>query len=123
MREVIFRNLTSSNSRKKDIVLKEVFEKDGVIAKTERRCFYFIRKIDHLSQDSTLDKWVSSHEGGRSPNTRRFHILKEHNDKVNEDRVICRIEGEFFAVVNMTVYTIGFLHYFKVRFDRHGAAK
>ncbi len=123
MREVIFKNLTSLTSRKKDIVLKEVFERDGVIAKTERRCFYFIRRVDRLSDDNTLDKWIASQGAGSSPNTRRFHILKEHSDAMNEDRVICRIEGEFFAVVNMTVYTIGFLHYFKARFERNVITK
>ena len=123
MREVIFKNLTSLTSRKKDIVLKEVFEKDGVLAKTERRCFYFIRRIDRLSDGNTLDKWIASQGSGNSPNTRRFHILKNHNDVGNEDKVICRIEGEFFAVVNMTIYTIGFLHYFKVRFERNAMAK
>lgn len=123
MREMIFKNLTSLTSRKKDIVLKEVFEKDGVLAKTERRCFYFIRRVDQLNGDNNLDKWVTAQGGGTSPNTRRFHILKEHSDITNEDKVICRIEGEFFAVVNMTIYTIGFLHYFKVRFERNAIAK
>ncbi|MEI6862872.1 MAG: hypothetical protein WCK38_00520 [Candidatus Omnitrophota bacterium] len=123
MREVIFKNLTSLASRKKDIVLKEVFEKDGVMAKTERRCFYFIRRVDRLSADDTLDKWITSQGAGGSPNSRRFHILKEHNDSINEDKVICRIEGEFFAVVNMNIFTIGFLHYFKVRFERKAMAK
>ena len=123
MREVIFKNLTSLTSRKKDIVLKEVFEKDGVLAKTERRCFYFIRRVDRLSDGNTLDNWIASQGAGSSPNTRRFHILKEHNDATNEDKVICRIEGELFAVVNMTIYTIGFLHYFKVRFERNAMAK
>ena len=122
MREVIFKNLTSLTSRKKDIVLREVFEKDGVLAKTERRCLYFIRRVDSLSDGSTLDKWIASRGKGFS-NTRRFHILREHNDDVNEDKVICRVDGEFFAVVNMTVYTVGFIHYFKVRFERNAMAK
>jgi len=123
MREVIFKNLTSLTSRKKDTILKEVFEKDGVLAKTERRCFYFIRQVDRLSDDNTLDKWIKLQGTGSSPNTRRFHILKEHNDAINEDKIICRIEGEFFAVVNMTIYTIGFLHYFKARFERNAITK
>lgn len=123
MREVIFKNLTSLGSRKKDIVLKEVFERDGVLAKTERRCFYFVRRVDKLTDDFNLDKWIASYGAGTSPNTRRFHILKEHSDTTNQDKVICRIEGEFFAVVNMTVYTIGFLHYFKVHFGRLGLKK
>jgi len=123
MREVIFKNLTSLTSRKKDIVLKEVFERDGVLAKTERRCFYFIRRVDHLNDADTINEWITSQGALGSPNTRRFHILKKHNDAINEDKVICRIEGEFFAVVNMTIYTIGFLHYFKVRFERNAMTK
>jgi hypothetical protein len=123
MREVVFKNLTSSNSRKKDIVLREVFEKDGVRAKTERRCFYFIRRVDKLTGENGLNEWIAAQAPGKYPNSRRFHILKEHSDNPNEDRVICRVEGEFFAVVNMTVYTIGFLHYFKIRFERDLAQK
>lgn len=123
MREVIFKDFTSLTSRKKDIVLKEVFERDGVLAKTERRCLYFIRRVDRLSDENTLDKWIASQGAGGSPNSRRFHIVKVHSDAANEDKVICRIDGEFFAVVNMNVYTIGFLHYFKVRFERNAMAK
>lgn len=123
MREVIFKNLTSLTSRKKDIVLKEVFEKDGVLAKTERRCFYFIRRVDRLSKENTLDKWIASQGAEGVSNSRSFHILKEHNDAAGEDKVICRIEGEFFAVVNMSIFTIGFLHYFKVRFGKNSIAK
>jgi len=118
MREVLFKNLTSIQSRKKDIFLKEIFEKDGMKAKTERRCFYFIKNIRKLDEQDDLKKWLNLQEDPAKANTRQFHIMKEHNDAIGEDKVICKICGIFYAVVNNCVYTIGFLHSFKVSFTK-----
>ncbi|MDD5422791.1 MAG: hypothetical protein PHT32_05165 [Candidatus Omnitrophica bacterium] len=118
MREVLFKNLTSAASRKKDVILKEIFEKDGVVAKTERRCFYFIKEVKRLSDDADLQKWMDSQNSIDNTNKRNFHIMKEHNDGHNEDKVICKIMGSFYAIVNRTVYTIAFLHSFKVVFAK-----
>ena len=123
MREILFKNLTSLNSRKKDIFLKEVFEKDGVVAKTERRCFYFIKDIKHLETDEELQKWIAGQGEPNSLNRRQFHIMKEHNDAHLEDKIICKILGTFYAVINRSVYAIGFMHSFKVRFDKPSLAK
>ena len=123
MREVVFKNLTSINSRKKDIFLKEVFEKDGILAKTERRCFYFIKDIKHLESDDALQKWLAEQGNSKIVNNRHFHILKEHNDAHFEDKIICKILGTFYAVINKSVYTIGFMHSFKVRFEKPSLAK
>ena len=123
MREVVFKNLTSIHSRKKDIFLKEVFERDGVVAKTERRCFYFIKDIQHLGSDEKLQKWLALQGDTKEVNKRQFHILKEHNDAHLEDKIICKILGTFYAVINKSVYTIGFMHSFKVRFQKPSLAK
>lgn len=116
MREVVFKHLTSPKARKKDIFLKEVFEKDGVVAKTERRCFYFIKEITHLKDDADLQKVVKIKNGDGCDSRRHFHIYKMHNDQMGEDKLICKIIGTFYAIVEKNVYTIVFLHSFKVTF-------
>ena len=123
MREVTFKNLTQLKSRKKDIFLKEVVEKDGVIAKTERRCFYFIKDITHLDEGKDLEKWVDSQNNTEPISKRHFHILKEHSDGLGEDKLICKIAGTFYAVVDKNIYTIAFLHSFKVTFVKASCAK
>lgn len=126
MREVLFKDLTSIESRKKDIFLKEVFEKDGVIAKTERRCFYFIKSIMPINGAADLEKWAYSQSqsaGPRPINKRSFHILKEHKDALGEDRLVCKIFGVFYVVVDNAVYTIAFLHSFRVTFMKTTMAK
>ena len=123
MREVVFKNLTSVQSRKKDTLLREVFERDGVVARTERRSFYFIKDVMHLASDEELQRWVTSQEKEAEPVKRHFHILKEHNDGLGEDKLICKITGTFYAVVDKKLYTIAFLHSFKVSFMKSSCAK
>ena len=123
MREVLFKNLTSLNSRKKDIFLKEVFVKEGMVAKTERRSFYFIKDIKHLETDEELRQWITGQGELNIMNRRQFHVMKEHNDAHLEDKIICKILGTFYAVINRSVYTIGFMHSFKVRFEKPSLAK
>jgi hypothetical protein len=123
MREVVFKNLTSVNSRKKDIFMQEVFEKDGVIAKTERRCFYYIKDVTHLDKPEDLQKWLSAQNEAGIMNRRQFYIYKEHSDIVGEDRLLCKILGTFYAIVDQSVYTIAFLHSFRVRFSKTTLAK
>lgn len=123
MREVVYKNLTSLNSRKKDIFLREVFEKDGVIAKTERRCFYYIKDIIHLDKPDDLQKWLSSQGGAGALNKRQFYIYKEHSDTLCEDKLLCKVLGSFYAIVDQCIYTIAFLHSFRVRFTKPALTK
>lgn len=116
MREILFKDVMPNNLRKKDTVLREVFEKDGVTAKTERRCFYFIKDILHVDDSSELQKWLDSRNTPSEANKRHFHIIKEHSDTHGQDRVVCKITGVFYAVFNNTVYSIAYLHSFKVSF-------
>jgi hypothetical protein len=116
MREILFKELTSNNLRKKDTVLREVFEKDGIVARTERRCFYFIKDVMKVGDPSGLEKWINVQKREDEEGKRHFYVLKEHSDALGEDKVIFKIAGTFYAVLNETVYNIAFLHSFKVRF-------
>ncbi len=122
MREVIYKNLTSLTSRKKDVFLQEVFEKDGITARTERRCMYFIRDVLHLDQPDDLKKWVEKQGDVATINRRQFHIFKRHSDQLGEDRLICKMLGNIYAIVNNTVYTITFLQSFKIFFVKQASA-
>lgn len=116
MREVVYKNLTSARSGKKDVLLKEVFERDGITAKTERRSFYFVKEVNHLASDEELQKWVGAQNSRSEPVKRHFHIMKEHSDALGTDKFVCKILGLFYAVVDRDIYTIAFLHSFKINF-------
>jgi hypothetical protein len=123
MREVLFKDLTSISSRKKDIVLKEAFERDGLSAKTERRCFYFIKDVIDLKTEDDVHNLLELQAKSPGAKKRHFYILKEHNDSLGEDKLVCKVAGTFFAIVGQRAYTIAFLHSFKVRFAKVSLAK
>jgi len=118
MREVTFKNLTSKNGRKKDTCLKEVFEKNGVLARAERRYFYFIKDVSQLHSDEDLQQWIRTQNETNPSRKRHFHILKEHNNEHGQDKLVCKVLGTFYAVAGKKVYTIAFLHAFKVSFSK-----
>ena len=120
---MLFKNLTSVNSRKKDITLKEVFENNGVIAKTERRSFYLVKDVRPLDEKKDIQKWLDSQKNTGLVGKRHFHITREHSDALCEDRVICRITGTFYAVVDKKVYTVAFLNSFRARFAKTTSEK
>ncbi len=119
MREMIFKNLSPTASKKRDIFLKEIFEKDGVTAKTERRSFYYVKDVAPITEGSDLNKFIESRNGaGQANGKRRFHIMKEHNDASGLDKLVCKIAGTFYAVANSRIFTIAFVHSFKVTFAK-----
>jgi hypothetical protein len=103
--------------------LKEVFERDGVTAKTERRSFYFVKEVTHLHSDEELQAWVGSQDKRSEPVKRHFHIMKEHSDALGTDKFVCKILGLFYAVVDKDIYTIAFLHSFKINFAKGSLIK
>jgi hypothetical protein len=123
MREVVFRNLTSAGSRKKDIFLQEVFENNGVMAKTERRCFYYIKDVIQVESPDDLKRWMDLQKESAANVKRHFYVFKEHNDKLGEDRLLCKILGMFYIIVENSVYAIAFLHSFRVSFAKGTLAK
>ena len=119
MREVVFKNLYSVSSKKRDVFLREVYQKAGVMAKTERRSFYYVKNVAPVVENNDLNKFIESQNAAGGANgKRRFHIMKDHNDSSGKDKLICKIAGTFYAVVNNKIYTIAFLHSFKVSFDK-----
>lgn len=118
MREVIYKNLTSLNSRKKDICLHEIFEKDGLTAHTERRSFYFIKEIRRFNEAAELKRWLAEKDVSADMGKRHFYIRKHHTDAPSVDKMICKVLGNIYAVVGNAVYTVVFLQSFKVLLTR-----
>ena len=123
MREVVFKNMVSGNSRVKNILLRESFVRDGVAAKTERRCFYYIKEVTPIHEVRDLEQWVGHKNAVEPMGKRQFHVIKAHSDASAEDKLICKIIGTFYAIVNDKVYTIAFLHSFKIRFRKETLQK
>lgn len=112
MREVVFKALTSPENIKRDFRMKEVVEKNGVTARTEKRCFYFILGKMRMG-GGNVEKTVRAKLPQRK---RHYYILKVRDTSLGVEKLICKVAGSFYAVCGEDIYCIAFLHSFKVSF-------
>lgn len=116
MRELVFKNLTSEDRLKRDVFVEEVVEKDGVQAKTTRRCLYFIKEKVLVKGPADMQK-ISDMKMETEKYKKHFHVLKEHKTSLGEDKLMCKVAGTFYAMVNQYLYCIVFVHTFKITFS------
>ena len=115
MRELVFKNLTSLDHRKRDLFVEETIEKNGILAKTTRRCLYFIKDRTRIKDSCDL-KSIAELKVNNDNINRHFHVLKQRDTQAGVDKLMCKVAGTFYAIVNEYLYCIVFVHTFKIFF-------
>ena len=113
MRKILFKNLTGSDNRKRDLCIREVMKKDGIIAETERRCRYFVRGKVHLEHSYGLQELETLKKEEGAWKKKHFYIIRSHNTKTGEDKLTCKVIGTLYVIVKQDVFCITFVHSFK----------
>lgn len=113
MRKILFKNLTGSDNRKRDLSIREIVEKDGIIAETERRCIYFVRGKVHLEHRYDIQELETLKKGEDVRKKKHFYIIRSHNTKTGEDKLTCKVIGALYVIVKQDVFCITFVHSFK----------
>jgi len=117
MRELLFKALTSQQSNKRDFCVQEVIERNGVRAKTERRCLYFVTGKVHIENRNDIKELANLNFSNLPCRKRHSYALRVHNTERGEDKLLCKAMGSFYAVCGDDVYRIAFMHSFKVTFE------
>lgn len=116
MREIVYKNLTGVDNKKRDLCIREVVNRDGVVATVERRCIYFIREKVYINNPGDMAELKALRKSKEVWKKKHFHILKKHDSGTGEDRLICKIAGTFYAIVGHYVFCIAFVQSFKLDF-------
>ncbi len=114
MREILVRNLTAEDYKKRDMLITEIVEGNGVIVKVERRCKYFVTDVFHFEQDIDYEKIINS-KLDESPSKRHYFILRKKDDDNGEDILVCKVLGTLFAVAKKSIITVSYLHTIKIK--------
>ncbi|MCM8780880.1 MAG: hypothetical protein NC908_03030 [Candidatus Omnitrophica bacterium] len=96
MRDLVFKNLTSMDKRRRIIASSEVMERQGIRSIIRRHLVYIIKEI---SKDAPLKR-----------PTPYLYILRERNTKEKRERFFCRIKGSIYIINNARLYLIVFAH-------------
>lgn len=99
MRDLLFKNLTSEDKKRKMISSSEIVDKAGVRTIVRRHFIYFAKEIE--------DNNVTKH----SP---YLFVLKERNTKEKKEKFYCRMKGSVYAVCQGHLFLVQFMHSLKI---------
>jgi hypothetical protein len=102
MRDLLFKNLTSQDKKRRIIASSEIVDKEGVRSIVRRHFVCIAREIN----DKELEKPEPY-----------LYVLKQRNTKEHKERFFCRMKGSLFAVSDGKLFLIIFMHSLKINLE------
>jgi len=118
MREVIYKHLTSTVAKKRDISVEEIVENNGLISTTLKRSLYFIRDVHRVKSEEEMKKWVEERKKSLKDSKKFFHILRNCSTKDQIDKLVCKMRGSFYVISGSAVFNIVFVHTIKIKLEK-----
>lgn len=102
MRDLLFKNLTSGDRRRKVISTSEVIDKAGVRSIIRRHFICIVKEV----KDEKIER-----------TTPYLSVFKERNTKEHREKFFCRMKGSLVAVSHGKPYIIIFMHSLKINLE------
>jgi hypothetical protein len=114
MREMVFKNLTSIDKRRRDLFISETVEQNGIKTITKRHSIYIIGK--HAKFSDIENPMVTDNLFPAEYNKRHVFIHKKKDTKLGKDTFVCDVIGRCCAVIKDEAYAVVFKHSFEIDF-------
>ncbi len=114
MREMVFKNMTSEDKKRRDLYITETIEQDGKKTVTQRHSIYTIKSHSKFNNAKELIDWQKTVPANR--NNRHIFIFKKRDTRLKKDSFVCDVVGNVYAVVKNELYSIAFKHSFEIDF-------
>jgi len=99
MRDLLLKNLTCGEKKRKILVSSEIMDKQGVRSIIHRHFVYMVKEIE--------DKEISKPQP-------YLYVLKERNNRQQREKFFCRTKGSLYATHQGRLYLILFMHSLKI---------
>lgn len=101
MRDLVFKNLTSADKKRRILSSSEILEKEGIRSTIRRHFVCIVKEVKEKQEARPLPS---------------LYILKERNTREQREKFSCRIKNSLYAVNKDKVYLILFMHSLKIDF-------
>ena len=107
MREIRVRNLTSTDWLQRDCVVSELMRQGDYTTRVVRRCTYHVESQTALPCTGDSIKWARNLDP-RPP--RQVYVTKDLDPETGGERVVYKVLGHFYVVLERVVFCIGYRH-------------
>ncbi|MDD5431798.1 MAG: hypothetical protein PHO70_02280 [Candidatus Omnitrophica bacterium] len=99
MRDLLFKNLTSADKKKRIISSSEITDNQGIHSIIRRHFICMVREVVGAKLEKPLPY---------------LYILKEHNTKERKEKFFCRIKSSTYVVSHGKLFLILFMHSLRI---------
>lgn len=117
MREIIFKNLTTRDRRRRDLWIQEVSNENGFHAEIQKRCVFLVKSHQHLPDLHAVERWINDHSDDSKCRLRNLTVTRKENSKTGAKHFSFKAVGSFYAVMGEEVFSIGFIQTYEVTLE------
>ena len=96
MRDLLYRNLTSSDKKRRVVASAEVVDRQGIRSVIRRHFICILKEVESNAQAVKPKSAI--------------RVIKEHNSRDHRERFFCSIKGSVYAVNKDKLYLVLFMH-------------
>ena len=115
MREICIKTSTSENHKRKNLLIVEMINQDGIVARAEKKFAYYVSEQSPFMDETKMKSWTDAHNQGCRKKDRHVSIRKIINPKTGMGQMIYRVIGSFYVVQDLHVFAVVFMH--SIKFD------
>lgn len=117
VREIIFKNLTTRDHRRRDLWIQEVSNENGFHAEIRKRCIFLIKGHRRLPNLQAVERWINDHTDDSTCRLRNLTVTRKENSKTGAKNFFFKAIGSFYAVMGEEVFSIGFVQTYEVNLE------
>ncbi len=118
MREVVVRNLTSSDWLQRDCLVTELLQQGEYETRVTRRCTYRVKSQTALPSVEDSITWARNFDPMPE---RQVFVTKDMDPSTGDERVVYKVLGHFYVVWERTVFCVGYRHILSMDIQSAGA--
>ena len=116
MRNIIVRNLTSSDLQNRDYTVTETMKQGDHLTMVTRRCTYRIES--HISVPSLSDSIGWAQNIDPQP-PRQVFVTKDLDPNTGDERVTYKVLGRLYVVQDHDIYCVSYRHILSMAVESH----
>ena len=114
MREILVRNLTSPDWLKRDCVVSELMQQGEYATRVIRRCTYHVQSQTILPSTGDAAQWARNLD---PVPPRQVFVTKDLNPDTGGERIVYKVLGHFYVVLDRAVFCVGYRHILAMDID------
>lgn len=99
MRDLVFKNLTSLDGKRRVVASSETMDREGIHSVIHRHFACMVKEV---------------HDGTMNRMPHFLNVIKERDNKEHTEKFFCKIKGNIFAISEGRIFEIVFMHTLRI---------